>query len=224
MIGMRLRFDPDLPVHPRKQRPVIITISREYGAAGRAVIHGLAELLGYRLLDEDLPVVVAARLGTSPEAVEGIEYQKTGFGRRLLRSLSVAMPEAFQPAPEMEDLDAITQREIERLMHEAADAGNAIVVGRLGNVVLRDRGDVLRVFLTAPLEWRIEHIAESLGLTPAAARTEIARVDGGRRNYARERYDFAWGDPHFYDLVVDVARFGVDGAIALIDAARGAIG
>jgi cytidylate kinase len=167
---------------------------------------------------------VAARLGTSPEAVEGIEYQKTGFGRRLLRSLSVAMPEAFQPAPDVEDLDAITQREIERLMHEAADAGNAIVVGRLGNVVLRDRADVLRVFLTAPLEWRIEHIAESLGLTPAAARTEIARVDGGRRNYARERYDFAWGDPHFYDLVVDVARFGVEGAIALIDAARGAIG
>ncbi len=203
---------------------MIITISREYGAAGRAVIHGLAELLGYRLLDEDLPVVVAARLGTSPEAVEGIEYQNTGFGRRLLRSLSVAMPEAFQPAPEVEDLEAITQREIERLIHEAADGGNVIVVGRLGNVVLRERSDVLRVFLTAPLEWRIAHIAESLGMTPAAARTEIARVDGGRRNYAREQYDFDWGDPHYYDLVLDVARFGVAGAIALIDAARGTIG
>jgi cytidylate kinase len=224
MIGMRLRFDPDLPVHPRKQRRVIITISREYGAAGRAVIHGLAELLGYRLLDEDLPVVVAARLGTSPDAVEGIEYQKTGFGQRLLRSLSVAMPESFQPAPEVEDLTAITQREIEHLINEAADAGNAIVVGRLGNVILCDRADVLRVFLTAPLQWRIEHIAQSLGITEPAARTEIARVDGGRRNYARERYDFAWGDPHYYDLVLDVARFGVDGAIALIDAARRTIG
>jgi hypothetical protein len=200
---------------------VIITISREYGAAGRAVTQGLAERLGYRVLDEDLPVVVAARLGTSPEAVEGIEYRKSGFGERLLRSLSVAVPEAFQPAPEVEDLTAITQREIARLIREAADAGNTIVVGRLGNVVLRDRPDVLRVFLTAPLPWRTAHIVASLGVTEAVARTEIARVDGGRRRYAREQYDFDWGDPHYYDLVLDVSRFGVDGTITLIDAARG---
>ncbi len=201
-----------------------ITISREYGAAGRAVTHGLAERLGYRLLDEDLPVVVAARLGTSPEMVEGMEFRQVGFGQRLLRSLSAAVPEAFQPTPEDDDLSAVTQREIDRLILEAADAGNVIVVGRLGNVVLRDRSDVLRVFLTAPLAWRVADIAASLGITEAAARAEIARVDGGRRHHAREHAGFDWGDPHYYDLVLDVSRFGVDGAIALIDAARGSIG
>jgi len=203
---------------------MVITISREYGAQGRAVTHGLAERLGYRLLDEDLPVVVAARLGTSPEAVEAIEYRQVGFGTRLLRSFTAAVPEAFQPSPEVDDLTAATQRGIADLMHEAAAAGNVIVVGRLGNVVLRDRPDVLRVFLAAPLPWRVARIVESLGVSDAAARTEIARVDRGRRSYARERYDFDWGDPHYYDLVLDVSRFGVDGTIALIDAARGAIG
>lgn len=203
---------------------MVITISREYGAAGRAVTRGLAERLGYRLLDEDLPVVIAARLGTSPETVEGLQYQQVGFGQRLLRSLSVAMPEAFQPPTEVEDLAAVTQREIARLMNEAADGGDTIVVGRLGNVVLRNRPDLLRVFLTAALPWRIQHIAASLGLDEAAARAEIARVDGGRRNYAREQYDFEWGDPHYYDLVLDVSRFGVEAAIALIETARAAIG
>ena len=198
---------------------MIVTVSREYGAAGRAVIHGLSERIGYRVLDEDLPVVVAARLGTSPEAVEGIEYRRGGgFGERLLRSLSAGMPEAFQPPPEVEDLTAITQREIEALIHEAADAGDVIVVGRLGNVVLRDRPHVLRVFLCAPMPWRVEHIVTSLGFAEPAARAEIARVDGGRRRYAREQYDFDWGDPHNYDLVLDVSRFGVETAagIALI--------
>ena len=199
---------------------MIITISREYGAAGRAITHGLAEHLGYRLLDEDLPVVVAARLGTSPEVVEGIEYRPVSFGQRLLRSMNAAVPEAFQPSPEVDDLHADTQRGIEQLIHEAADAGNVIVVGRLGNVVLKDRPNVLRVFLTAPMVWRVAQIVESLGLTEAAAQAEIARVDGGRRAYARETYDFDWGDPHYYDLVLDVSRFGVEGAMALIDAAR----
>jgi CMP/dCMP kinase len=203
---------------------MIITISREYGASGRAVTHGLAERLGYRLLDEDLPVVVAARLGTSPEMVEGIEYRQVGFGQRLLRSLSTAMPEAFQPAPEVEDLTAETQREIVRLINEAADADDVIVVGRLGNIILQDRSNVLRVFLTAPLPWRIAQIMSALGLGEAAARSEVARVDGGRRHHARDQFDFDWGDPHYYDLVIDVSHFGVDGAIALIDAARAPLG
>ena len=200
---------------------MIITISREYGAAGRAVTRGLAERLGYRLLDEDLPVVVAARMGTSPDVVEGIEYRQPGFGQRLLRSLGAAIPESFQPTPVVDDLNARTQREIDRLIGEAADAGDVVVVGRLGNMVLQGRPNVLRVFLTAPLAWRVAQIVEALGSTEAAARAEIARVDGGRRHYAREQRDFEWSDPHYYDLVLDVSRFGVDGAIALIDAARG---
>jgi cytidylate kinase len=199
---------------------VIITLSREYGAAGRAVTHGLAERLGYRIVDEDLPVVVAARLGTSPEVVEGIEYRPAGFGTRLLRSLSAAMPEAFQPSPALDDLHGDTQRVIETLIHEAADADNAIVVGRLGNWVLKDRPNVMRVFLTAPMAWRVAQIVEALGLSEAAAHAEIVRVDTSRRMYARETYDFDWGDPHYYDLVIDVSRFGVDAAVALIDMAR----
>jgi cytidylate kinase len=203
---------------------MIITISREYGAAGRAVTHGLSERLGYRLLDEDLPVVVAARMGTSPEAVEGIEYQPAGFGARLMRSLSAAVPEAFAPEPEVEDLTRVTQRAVASLINEAADAGNVIVVGRLGNMILRDRPGVLRVFLTAPMAWRVAHVVESLGCTEAVAKREIARVDGGRSNYARDQADFAWGDPHYYDVVIDVACFGVDGTVALIEAALGQIG
>ena len=202
---------------------MIITISREYGAAGRAVTHALADLLGYRILDEELPVIVAARLGTSPDIVDGAEVRASGFAQRLLRSLSAAIPEALHPQAE-DDLAHSVQREIERHMRAAADDDDVIIVGRLGNYVLRDRPNVLRVFLIAPLAWRVAHIRESLDCTEAVARAEIARVDNGRRNSARERYDFAWGDPHVYDLVIDLARFGVAGSVALIDTARRARG
>lgn len=199
---------------------MVVTISREYGCGGRVVPRGLAERLGYRLLDDDLPVVVAARLGTSPEVVERMEYRPPGFGERLLRSLSTAVPEAFAPTDQhVDDLQAETQREVERLIRDAADGGDVVIVGRIGNAILTGRADLLRVYLYAPLEWRVERIREWLGYGEAEARSEIARVDGGRKAYARERYDIAFGRPAHYDLLVDVSRFGVDGAIALIASA-----
>jgi cytidylate kinase len=200
---------------------VIVTISREYGAAGRAVTHALAERLDYRILDEELAVVVAARLGTSPDVVDGTEVRPSGFTHRLLRSFAAAaIPEAMQPHEEVDDLALAVQREVERHMHAAADGDDVIVVGRLGNHVLRARSNVLRVFLVAALPWRVEHIRESLGCSEAQARAEIARVDNGRRDSARERYGFTFGDPHEYDLVVDVGRFGVAGAVDVIAAAH----
>ena len=202
---------------------MIITISREYGAAGRAVSHALAGHLGYSVLDEELAKVVATRLGTSPEVVDGSDMRPSGFAQRLMRSLTAAAPEVFHPPTQYDDLDVTVVREVERHMLEAASAGNVVVVGRFGNIVLRDRPDVLRVFLFAPLAWRIEHIMTSLGCTEAVARAEIVRVDRGRRTSARERYDFDFGDPHAYDLVLDVARLGVAGAVAAIDAARSAL-
>ena len=198
---------------------VIVTFSRAYGALGHAVTREVSQQLGYRIVDDDLPVVVAARLGTSPEMVEGVEVRNVGFGERFLRSLGGAVPEAFQPSVTTEDLDDAAMREIERLIREAADGGSVIVVGRCGNAILAGRPDVVRVFVTAPPAWRAAHITESLGITETQARAEVARVDAGRRAFARDRYDFAWGDPRYYDLVLDVSTFGAPGAAAIVVAA-----
>ncbi len=198
---------------------MIVTVSRAYGALGHAVTRGLVQQLGYRLVDDDLPVVVAARLGTSPEMVDGVEHRPAGFGQRFLRSLGAAIPEAFQPMAEHDDLSDAALREMERLIHEAADAGDAIVVGRSGNMILAGRSGLVRVFLTAPVAYRAVHLAASLKVGEQEARAEIARVDAARRAFARERYDYAWGDPKFYDLMLDVSTFGVDGSVATIVAA-----
>lgn len=203
---------------------MIITLSREYGAAAGAVARSLADRLGYRLVDDDLPVVVAARLGTSPEVVEGLENRSPGFGERLLRSLNTAVPEISAPAPPHDDFTVETQREVERMVREAAAAGDVIIVGRFASKIVSVGPSVLRVFLYAPLRWRAAHIQASLGVDEASARSEIARVDAGRRALGRERYDYGWGDPREYDLLLDVSRFGVDGSAAVIAAAVDAAG
>ena len=197
---------------------MIVTISRAYGAAANAVAADLAARLDYRVISDQMPVVVAARLGSSRELVDGIEGSTPALGERLLRGF-VAVPEmgiAFAPPPDAYAADY--RREIERIVHEEAERGNAIILGRAASAILGRRPDVFSVFLTAPLAWRTEHVADSLGVTMAQAAAEITRVDKARRAYMRDQYKTTWGDRRNYDLVLDTARFGVEGTAELIAA------
>jgi cytidylate kinase len=204
---------------------VIVTVSRAYGSSALAVARAVAEQLGYRLVDRELPVVVALRLGMSEEVVETAQDRPRPFGVRVLEQLGGGMPESAQPASSTDDnLVAETRRATEEAIREAAAAGNAVFVGRMAGSTLADRTDLLRVFLSAPLAWRAGQVAASLGMDEATARAEIARVDEARRTYAKEQYRVTWGDPRNYDLVLDTSRFGVDGSANVIVAAVRAAG
>lgn len=206
-------------------RRLIVTISRAYGASALAVARAVAEQLGYRLVDRELPVLVAMRLGTSSEVVETVQDRPRPFGVRVLEQLGGGMPESAQPAASTDgDLVAETRRATEEAIREAAAAGNAVFVGRMAGTTLADRTDLVRVFLHAPLALRAAQVADSLGMDEATARTEIARIDEARRTYAKEQYRVSWGDPRNYDLVIDTSRFGVDGSAGIIVAAVRAAG
>jgi cytidylate kinase len=197
---------------------MIVTISRAYGASALAVARALADRLGYRLVDEQLPVVAATLLGTSAEIVETVAERPRGFGERVLEQLGGGVPETAQP-PANDPVPAETREAIEAAVRDEAEAGDAVIVGRMASVVLAGRPDVVRVFLHAPLAWRVARVVESLHVGEAAARTEIARIDEARRTYAREGYRVTWGDPRIYDLVIDTSRFGVDGTANVIASA-----
>lgn len=130
------------------------------------------------------------------------------------------MPEVVQPAPlPADDIVAGYRREVERLIHEAAAGGHVIVVGRLGGAILGARPDLVRVFLTAPIAWRIAYVRASLDVDEMKARSEVARIDEARRMFAREAYRVVWEDARNYDLTLDVARYGVSGSAEVIGAA-----
>src|ERR1700736_6801011 len=139
---------------------MIVTISREYGASALAVSRLVAEKLGYRLVDEQLPTVAAWRLGTSADVVETVSERPRGFGERVLQGLSGGVPEAAQP-PGEDDFPSETRRAIEDAVREEAAGGNVVIVGRMAGAILRERSDLVRVFLHAPLAWRVDHVAES---------------------------------------------------------------
>lgn len=200
---------------------VIVTISREYGAAGLAVADGVAHALGFELLTDDLPKTVAARLGTSPDEVESRAGSEPSLAERLLGRLGAGTPELIAPgSPKMpDDFDESLRREIERTIRERAATGRLVILGRNAGAILGKRPDLVRVFLTAALEWRVARIMEAFGVTRARAVADIEQIDARRKKFARDRYKLAWGDAGAYDLTVDVSRFGIEGAVAVVTAA-----
>jgi cytidylate kinase len=204
---------------------VIVTISREYGAAGLAVAYGAATALGYELLTDDLPATVAARLGTSVEEVAARVQSQPSLSERMISDLGAATPELVSSGVQAgDDFDEEVRREIESAIRERADADDVVILGRLASAFLSGRSNLLRVFMTAPREWRVERLIETFGFTREQATRELERTDIERRRLAKDRYKLVWGDPRSYDLVIDTSRFGIDGAVAIIVAAARAAG
>lgn len=194
---------------------MIVTISNEYGAGAVAIASDAARELGYELVDEQLPVVVAKRLGTSPEEVDAAENARRSVGERIMSGLELATPEMGVPSVG-ETFDERCVREVQSAVREYAAHGNAVIVGRGANQILGRRPDVLRVFMHAPRAWRIAHIATAGGVEEKTAKGEVDRIDAARRSYLADWYDAQWGGHENYDLSIDTSSFGRKGAVGMI--------
>lgn len=196
-----------------------ITISRLYGAAALGVARALERRTGYRVVEDQIAAVVAARLEISKEAVAEEIAAPPPLGERILRGLGVGLPELATGAPTALDIGHAVRGEVEKTIRQVASEGGAIIVGWIANIVLGPRPDVLRVFLHAPLEWRVARIMESFHLDAKAARSEVERVDEERKAYAKAEYNIVYGAARYYDLILDTSRFGIEGTAAAIAAA-----
>lgn len=197
---------------------MVITVSNRYGCGALAIARRAAERLGYDYIDEQLPVVVAKRLHTTPEAVEAAEDLGRTVSERMLRGLELGTPEVRADAP---DFDEECLREVQEAVREFAARGNAVLIGRGAHAILGRGAGVLRVFMTAPREWRVRHVMESTNADEKTAALEVDRIDRARRDYMRAYYDLDWADAANFDLVIDTSTFNFDAAADLIVRAAG---
>lgn len=199
---------------------MVITISNRYGCGALAVAQLAANRLRYEVIDEQLPVVVAKRLRTTPQAVESAEDLGKSMSERMLRALESGTPEVG--APPLSTFDEDCLRELQEAVREYAESDRVIIVGRGANAILGRRPDVLRVFMYAPRDWRMRHIVEQHGVDERTALAEIERIDRAREQYMRVYYGLQWGDPENYDLCIDTSTFGMSPSADLIVRAAGA--
>jgi cytidylate kinase len=207
---------------------MVITISREYGAGGSEVARRVAATLGWSVIDNELVEEVAARAGVSPEQVAERDERVPGFVERLARTLALASPELVPIPVAGGTLEEVSERSLvritERVVTEAAAQGRVVLVGRAAPAVLGRQEGALHVKLVAPKLVRLQMAIERLGVDPGVAERVLDDTDRQRERYHREYYGRDWGDAHNYDMVLNTARLGFEGAAAVITGRARALG
>lgn len=195
-----------------------ITISRQYGSGGGEVAARLAQRLQWQLIDHEIVAQVARELGMPEEEAEVHDEHTESFISRVLGSMQLASPELLANAP-IVPLSPGTQEQIYhealcRVVETAANTGNAVIVGRAGQVILAKRRDTLHVRIVAPFEQRVRYVMQREGLDEANARARIQQKDRDRTRYLQAQYHRDVNDPVLYDLVLNS---GVIDLASLVD-------
>jgi len=197
----------------------VITITRQYGAAGSEVARAAAADLAWDVIDNEFVDEVARRAGLPPAEVAQREERAPGLLERVARTLAVGSPEAFLSAtsePGGERAEATIVRITELVIAEAAAHGRVVLVGRGAQAVLAQRRDALHIYVIASPAWRQRQAIEHLGVDPVHALKLMEETDARRDQYVRAYYGRTRADLANYDVVVNPERLGIHGAAAVI--------
>jgi cytidylate kinase len=198
---------------------MIVAIGRELGAGGAEIGERVAHQLGAEFLDQQIVDLVAARLGAPASYVAARDEHVEGFVDRLFRVISAAYPEAYAagdvPDWSEERLVELTAS----IIREHAGAHPLVVIGRGAPMLLRDRRDAVRAFVTAPVAVRVKRLQARMGCSADEAAREIKKSDQHRLAYMQQYYHADWRDPRLYDIVVNTEYLPTDAAADLIVAA-----
>ena len=225
---------------------IVITLSRELGSQGSYVATAVADQLDLRYLDREILHRAAEVSGYPDEQMISILEQQErvpGFLARMIESLnampsvpaiaSATMREGYYMHPEIATLVAEEQARQERrevvgqaytdlmgrVMREYASSGGVIIVGRGGQIILRDYTRVLHVRVQAPLEVRVRNIIKRQKISYDVASELVRESDRMRARYIKRYYYEDWSNPYLYDMVVNTNRMSVQMAAHFVSAA-----
>ena len=183
----------------------IIAISRQFGSGGRTIGKECAAKLGINCYDQELIEMLAEKSGFSASHVAELNEERSrggfipGRNERVERSLQYALWQK--------------QRDV---ILELAEKESCVIVGRCADFILRERDDVLRVYIHANKEKRAKRIVEVYGEREDAPLKRIADKDKRRENYYESFTTNKWGDAENYHIALDSGELGIDTCVKLL--------
>ncbi len=180
----------------------IITISREFGSGGRFIGEEVAKKLGIAYYDKNIIGQIAEKSGLSPEYIqENAELSpKKGLFAYAFSGRDIT-------GKSVEDMVYEAQRNI---ILELAEKEPCVIIGRNADYILKDRDDVLNVFIHGDMLEKIKRITGLYNVEEKEAVKMMADTDKRRRTNYNFYTDQNWGKASNYTLCLNSSQLGYD--------------
>ncbi len=191
----------------------VVTIARGYGSGGRTIGRMLAEKLEVPYYDRELLRMASDDSGIHERLFEQADER---VRPRLFRSSNVYSDELIPPDSDNFVSDDNLFNYQAKAIKTVAEQGCCVVVGRCGDYVLRERNNLVRVYVHADFETCVRNVMEMFSLPRKEAERRIERIDRQRRAYYRYYTGRDWTDAGNYDLCLDSSHLGFDKCVEII--------
>ena len=173
----------------------VIAIGRQFGSGGHDIGKILAEKLGYDFYDAEIIQMTAGTTGYTPEFVKKKEEIMTNSLLYDLVNQMYLNTDRQDEAPK----DKIFEAECQ-VVRDLAKKGNCVIVGRCADYVLRNSGNCLKVFFSAPLMSRIRRVAQRQNISEGEAKATVQKNEKLRADNYRYYTRRMWGAAGNFDL------------------------
>ena len=158
----------------------IVTIGRQFGSGGKEVGIRVAKELGIPFYDKELLQEAAKKSGLCEKVFESFDERP----KSLLYSIAMDSYLFGLPGAGMGDsLEQQVYLATFNTIRQIAEEGPCVIIGRCADYALEENPNLLSLFIHAPMEARIQRVAERQAVTPEKARQMILRTDKRRAAY-----------------------------------------
>ena len=180
----------------------IITISREFGSGGRFIGEEVAKKLGIAYYDKEMIGQIVEQAGLSSEYVrENAELSpKKGWFAYAFSGRDIT-------GKSVEDMVYEAQRKV---IMEIAEKENCVIIGRNADFILKDRKDVLNVFIHGSIPEKVRRICSLYNVTEVDAIKMINDIDKRRRTNYNFYTEQKWGMAENYTMSLNSSVLGYD--------------
>ena len=192
---------------------IIINVGRQVGAGGQEIGRMLAQDFEAKFYDRELLNLAAKESGFSEKFFKQSD-EKQGFLRGLfnVQAPHFSLGSVYGSNFSQEGLFQFQSDAIRK----AASEGSCVFLGRCADYVLRDFENVVNVFITASIDFRVELVSKVKELDAEHARKLIEHVEHRRAEYYNYYTGKKWGSAESYDLCIDACILGLEATEKLI--------
>ena len=174
----------------------IIAISREFGSGGRTIGRLVAQKLGIQFYDRDIIKKVVEESGLTRKYVEHYGEFAPSADQRFAYSFVGLDEDSNSPLVQL-------WKTREKVIKDFATAKPCVIVGSCADYILRDNKNLVKIFLYAPEQYKIETIKKLYNDNDSTARKYMQKSDKARSTYYEVISNQIWGNKNNYDICLD---------------------